>query len=317
MSLPTPVILTQTSSQTFLDGRPCFSPDGTTVLFMRSPINVTSKNPYQSSAGPSAFYQVSISQPGTEQEYLSAANGPLTRPDWSWAAGNNYIAFTPGGETSGDQVGLIKAKSNTEPGKVTMLQLKGYSGPMNISYPSWYPDGKHLAVTNYADNQLMKISDKGVWQSNLTDTNLVWSGMCSVNQQSSDNICMAAQPPSSSGYQENNNNIYTQDSTKPPALFSAAPPGVGRAAWWSPDGSWIAYEGSDGSGSYQVYLQEAGQDSSKAIVVTDSAFGIQHPKWSVDGNSIVYAVACQQAVPNNPTPWQIEMIDVSSYVNAS
>jgi len=66
-----------------------------------------------------------------------------------------------------------------------------------------------------------------------------------------------------------------------------------------------------------VYLQATDQDSSKAIIVTDSAFGIQHPKWSPDGNLIIYAVACQQAVPNNPTPWQIEMIDVSSYVNAS
>jgi len=55
-----------------------------------------------------------------------------------------------------------------------------------------------------------------------------------------------------------------------------------------------------------VYLQATDQDSSKAIIVTDSAFGIQYPKWSPDGNLIIYAVACQQAVPNNPTPWQKE-----------
>ena len=148
MSFPIPVQLTQTGHTQFLDGRPCFSPDGTTVLFMRQSLV------FNGGVGNSDFYQVPIASPGNEQLFFSAQNYSVTRPDWSWKPGNNCIAFTaidgsPNSVKPGQGFGLLEAISNTSAGNADYVQVSGVKGNMSLSYPSWYPDGKKSS-----DNQL-------------------------------------------------------------------------------------------------------------------------------------------------------------------
>jgi Tol biopolymer transport system component len=317
-TIPTPTILTQLTNPKFLDGRPCFSPDGTTVLFMRQPINA------QGRAGRSSLWQVPLASPGTGKAFHANSAYSLTRSDWSWANGNNSIAFTPtDGTRLSNTFGLLQVESNTKAGTVTLVSVAGHGGNMKLAYPSWCPGGRDLALTNYANNQLIKVNSKGVFAQTLTDTNQIWAGMCSVNQVDDSLFCMAAQAPAKSntlgapemqpGYKQKDNRIYTQDGKNAPQLFSASS-NIGRAPWWSPNGKYVAYEANGANGVYQIFIQASNQPASSALPVTNSTLPVQHAKWSPNGKILVLAVACEQPQKKKAVPWRIEAIDISAFV---
>lgn len=85
--LPLVPLTTPTASDPFIDARPAFSPDGKTVIFMRSPL--------ANQGEPSCFS--TVSSDGGEPVKVEPVRVPgdlsLTRPDWSWRRRSFQIAF--------------------------------------------------------------------------------------------------------------------------------------------------------------------------------------------------------------------------------
>jgi Tol biopolymer transport system component len=126
-----------------VDARPAFSPDGQTILFMRGP---------QPTGEPSSLYTISIH--GGEAQKLEPVDCPehlsLTRPDWSWRRHSFEIAFAgslPAKDGNREQSNIYLLDVAT---RACRLLLQGFPEANQVySYPSWYPRGKAVAVTNY------------------------------------------------------------------------------------------------------------------------------------------------------------------------
>src|SRR5262249_30473097 len=126
----------------------------------------------------------------------------------------------------------------------------------------------------------------------------VYAGMPSINQADGSSVAFAGQPFYGQKYNQNNNNVWTFDPAIPggaPKLFN---PGQGRAPWWSQDGSKIAFESDsqDGApGGYAIYVAPASGGGAKRL--TDPRWGAQHPKFSRNGEEIVFAL---RSSPDQP-----------------
>jgi hypothetical protein len=171
-----------TAEAGIVDGRPSYSPDGKPVLFMRGPAP---------EGEPSALYTIPANG-GTPQQLTPVAHPELvslTRPDWSWHRNFLQIAFSG----NGNSIYLID-----HPSGACELIKPGAKG-LILSYPSWYPDGQHLSVTNYdlgvspttgcspPDSRpyLLRLDLQGnttpLTDPNPNDPNAIWTGMSSVS----------------------------------------------------------------------------------------------------------------------------------------
>src|ERR1700744_1303662 len=107
-----------------MDYWPCFSPDGRTVLFSRSRDNGRTWSLY---TAPTA---------GGDAKLFATLPVSATRAAWS---SRDEIAFTGSGADHSDAVWLIKS-DGSDPHALPA------SASSHLLYPSWYPDGKSLAV---------------------------------------------------------------------------------------------------------------------------------------------------------------------------
>lgn len=240
--------------------RPVYSPDGKTLVFERTSQGQTLLYtcPADGSSAPVPFVQDVPS--GLKQQ---------TRPDWSRAAGDG-VAFS-----SGDGIWLTNPQ-----GEQTQL-LAGTAG---MIYPSWYPDAQSLAVmvTNDGSPYTAQIDRNGTLVQRLIPDNL-YGGMPSISQANSANLAFPGQP-TGTPYNQQNNKIYISTGPSNATLLDDS---QGRAPWWSPDGSLVAFESNRSGQGYAIYV--ASPDGSNLQQLTDPQYGAEHPKFSPDGKSIVLA----------------------------
>jgi Tol biopolymer transport system component len=221
-----------------------------------------------------------------------------TRPDWSWV--NGQIAFsgshqpTPGGA-------VLHGLFILSPDDKSLMHVPIEVDQPRIQYPSWCPDGHHVAVTNYANNQILLVDRALAPQPQpgrpLTNRAWIWAGMSSVNPLDTDEVCMAAQLPcceqgsndlgcrdcttdDQPGYDQDFNTIWIQSLGKKPYSIQVGPHGIGRAPWWSPHAGFIAFESNyqHMNQGYSIFVYRS-LDQSLTPVTPLSGWTCSHAKW--------------------------------------
>ena len=263
--LITPNFLLPSSTAT-CDYRCVVNAAGTAVIFERSVLKSAGD------FGDPQLYLLDLTQSGTtpssfiQDQYIEISD----RPDWCWRTGQ--VAFNFGPDI---WVGVVDSSGGN------FRSLGAQTARMN--YPTWFPDGKTLAVENYAastqpnpgpsyplpNTTTINSSTGVIFTPDLEGPDL-WAGMPSVNPVNPNLIAFAGQPVSGSTYNQDMNYIYVMDtsssegagrrsSSERLATGPFNPNYQGRAPWWSPDGKWVVFESNrpsqyEANGLYAIYL---------------------------------------------------------------
>jgi Tol biopolymer transport system component len=199
-----------------------FSPDGKTVLFSRMTDGMD-------------WTLMTVPAAGGRAKPFAPTTLPVgaTRASWSPRL-DGQIAFT--GITAGGaaQVWVIDADGRN----AHALTARGLSNQM--FYPSWYPDGKHLAVMNGAMLATQRIDLAGGAAETLTDRNRIFTGMPSVSPDGNW-IVFAGQENKGQPYNQLLNIIWLRSAAGELHTLEANPR-QGRAPTWSPDGKRVTFE---------------------------------------------------------------------------
>jgi Tol biopolymer transport system component len=292
--LITPNFLLPSSTAT-CDYRCVVNALGTAVIFERSVLKS------DGDFGSPQLYLLDLTQSGTTpSSFIGDQNIEISdRPDWCWRTGQ--VAFNFGPDI---WVGVVDSSGGN------FRSLGAQTASMN--YPTWFPNGKTLAVENYAassqpnpgpsyplPNTTTIDSSTGVPVTPDLEGLDLWAGMPSVNPVNPNLIVFAGQPVSGSTYNQDMNYIYLMDTSSsegPSPLESAAlgpgsfnPNYQGRAPWWSPDGKWVVFESNrpsqyEANGLYAIYLYEY-LGSGPAIQITSTVYNCNHAKWFPNGFS--------------------------------
>ncbi len=264
----------------YTDGRPCFSPDGDTILFER----------WISKTMPAQFFTVSLDNTfinGETYFYYSDTYGCM-RADWSWNAPDfaPAIAFTGISKDASNRIvsKIMLLTPGGKPNSAEQIPIQNYTESL-LSYPAWYPDGKFLLIADYTSHNLIKVSNKGVLVETITP-DLFMSGMGTVMASNSNIVAFAGQPRKIT-YNQNINQIWYQDGHQDPELLSSDKKGdIGRTPWFSPDGTHLTFEAKG-----QIYLKPVAMPFQhvKSTQVTNASRFAQHTKFSPDGKTLVWA----------------------------
>lgn len=263
----------------YTDGRPCFSPDGKTVLFERG---IPNKMVDQLFSVPLD----NTSKDGESCYYYSDSYG-CKRADWSWSSNQpDAIAFTA--IAKGTSTVMLLSPGGA-PNSAKKITTPGYQDAI-LSYPAWFADGKSLLLTNYSKYELLKyeLATNDIWT--LTPE-LFMAGMGSICPTNSNLFAFAGQPRKIT-YNQNINQIWIQDGFNDPELFSSDEKGaIGRAPWFSPDGTVMAFEAKGDNGRLQIFLKHIAipYQSLNAVQVSSAQLYAQHAKFSPDGKTLVWA----------------------------
>jgi dipeptidyl aminopeptidase/acylaminoacyl peptidase len=263
----TPRFLTTNSSGEDYDS--LFSPDGKLVLFSRT----TDGTDYKLMTVPAA---------GGEVKPFAQASLPVaaTRASWS-PRKNGQIAFTGIAADGSASVWVIDGDGrNAHP-----LSATGLSN--QIFYPSWYPDGKHLAVMDGIELVTKRIALGGGAAQVLTDHTKVLTGMPSVSPDGKW-IAFAGQANQGQPYNQLQNVIWLVSASGELHTLESNPQ-QGRAPTWSPDGKRVTFESDRGSpdGRYAIFMINA--DGSGLVQVSDYALNANHSVWSSDGRHMTFS----------------------------
>ncbi len=291
-----------TNDLNFVDGRPVFSPDGKSIVFMRQPNNGDAN-------ARAELYIVPIYGEKKAKLLFDGINPKTglpfnaTRPDYSLCRSHFEIAF----DAVSDGIWLLDVKTK----KVRQVLEPTIDGnTYTWSYPAWYPCGKFLSVTNYNTfekplyHELVKVNVNELNQFTPTTKNdEVWAGQSSVSMKKSKWITFAGQVPStqppspcdciggclSDGYAQNCNQIWFQKEGVAHPIDDLQ----GRAPWFSTDGKYIVFESNRNNPEkpdhYSLFIYSIKHKT--IMLVTPPALNVQHAKWSPHGNRIIFAVA--------------------------
>ena len=271
-------ILTQTDDKSYIDGRPCFDPSGTLVLFERSGGGLSFAE----------LWTVPLASPGTESTYYSSSEHDCFRPAWSWNPDQTerQIAFT------GLNYPVYTINADPNCFDEQKLNVHGHERA-NLSYPAWYPNSD-LLIANYSIHKLIKADLAGAFLGVLTNAEFS-SGMGTVNRADTDTIAYAGQRTRPGvHYNQDNNRIWLQNGSDQPQMVSPEGSGqIGRAPWFTPDGQYIGYENYDADNIYQVWIQELVPVNEplqvQPVQISVGATPSQHVKFSPDGSTAVWA----------------------------
>jgi Tol biopolymer transport system component len=209
---------------------------------------------------------------------------------------NALNGTSPDGKSS---VWIINADgTNARP-----LVLSGVSD--HVTYPSWYPDGEHLAVLDADENVIKRIDRKGGSAVRLTDPQQVLTGMPSVSPDGNW-IAFAGQKNVGQTYDQTKNSIWLLSATG--ELRTAEPsPRQGRTPAWSADDQWLTFESTRGSlnSRYSVFIMR--RDGTSLRQITAYELDANHPVWSPDGGRLVFSARH----PAHPNTTGIAITDVS------
>ncbi|MBC8754353.1 PD40 domain-containing protein [Kordia sp. YSTF-M3] len=278
-----PITQTGTNSKEhFVDGRPCFSPDGNTVLFERTGKGIPRAQ----------FWTVDI-QTNSENPYYKSDTYGCLRASWTWnpTTGLPQIAFTgiyPEGDNPTSRVMLLD--ENGADNSATHLTVPGYQDAQ-LSYPAWYPNEPALLMTNYSQLELLKVNIISLKSSVLTPNNY-WSGMGTLNRANPKIIAYAGQTKGSGAYHQKINKVLLQVGQNNPVVFSDPAKGtIGRTPWFSPDGNIMAFEAYSTQPKLQIFLKKVdlANPNTPIIHVKGPSSPAQHPKFSPDGSRLVWA----------------------------
>jgi hypothetical protein len=268
-SLPgiTPRFLTANTTGEDYDS--LFSPDGKTVLFSRT----TNGTDWQLMAVPAA---------GGEPKLFAQTTLPVaaTRASWSHRK-DGRIAFTGIAPDGAASVWVIDASG----GNAREVTAKGLSN--QIFYPSWYPDGEHLAVMDGLELVVKRIDLAGGTADVLTDHARVLTGMPSVSPDGQW-IVFAGQANKGQPYDQSQNVLWLVSATGGLRTLEANPE-HGRAPTWSPDGKRVTFESDRGSpdNRYAIFIIDA--DGTGLTQVTDYDLNANHSVWSADGRHMTFS----------------------------
>lgn len=245
---------------------PCVSPDGTTLVFNR----------IQDGNNLGLF---SVSTKGGEvQPFVSKKESvSLTRANWST---RNCIALTGLSKSKQSSLWLLDAKDY----KLRHVDVDGLSN--HHYYPSWYPDGVHLAVMDGGKKALQKVNVNTQKSILLTDSSVVYTGMPSVSPNGKW-VAFAGQKNTGKSYDEQLNSIWLLDENGEVSMLEQE--GFqGRTPAWSPDGEWIAFESNRGNsdGLYAIYVIK--KDGTSLRRITPYELNANHPVWVMNGKKIVF-----------------------------
>ena len=258
-----------TSDANAEDMWPCFSPDSRTLVFSRKTEGERTWN----------LFSVSLSD-GTPSPFLPSETPlPATRVNWSLS--RNVIAFNGRPPQGRFNLSVINANGSG----LHQLEFPGVSD--RISYPSWYPDGKSIAVVDFSRDQGSTIKridiEKGTIVT-LTDRNTHWAGVPRVSPDGN-LIVMGGQKREGQRYSQYQNQIWFLDRDGPRPLDSKR----GWAPFWSPDGKWITFASDRNSdrGLWAIFV--ASKDGSTVKQLTPHKLNAAHPTWSPHGKLIAFS----------------------------
>jgi Tol biopolymer transport system component len=210
----------------------------------------------------------------------SAIAVSATRANWS--SRHNLIAFTgvvPGNKNT---IWLVNA-DGTAP---RQLNVTGVSD--QVYYPSWYPDGSHLAVLDGRERVIKKVNRDALTAVTLTDPKEVFTGMPSVSPDGKW-IAFAGQKNVGQQYDQTKNSIWLlgEDRRVRPLEPSLA---QGRTPSWSPDGEWLTFESNRGSADPSLYAAFViARDGTGLRQITPYDLNANHPVWSPDGRRLAFS----------------------------
>lgn len=274
-----------TSSSEFRDYWVSFSDDGKSLLFSRATLDRW------------AWELRIISLNGGASRPFVQSSLPVSATRTNWSVSNRMIAFTGVTEDQNADVWLIKPDGSTP----RVISLDGLSN--STYYPSWYPDGKRLAVVDFEGDtgRIKRINLEARTVEVMTDPNEILAGMPSVSPKG-DSIAFAGQRNNGT-YDQTKNNIWLLDNK---GVLKQLDTQQGRAPSWSPDGEWIVFESNRGSqdGQYAVFIIHRTGGIVRRL--THYEFNANHPVFSPDGKFLAFSAR----VPESDKAWGIAIIDV-------
>jgi Tol biopolymer transport system component len=251
-----------------LDLWPCFSPDGSRILFSRR-VGETWE-----------LYLVPVV--GGAAVKLAASALPVAATRANWSRQSNVIAFT--GISSNDKyrAWLIK------PDGWGAQELEVAGLPDKVFYPSWYPGGNQIVVMDASNYSIERID----WQNKdvatrLTDPAKMYTGMPSVSPDGKW-IAFAGQPNKGQPYDQTKNSIWVLGASGEPRLVESRA-NQGRAPAWSPSGRRLLFESNRSSsrGLYAIFV--INRDGTGIAQLTEPALNADHPVWSPDGVHVAFS----------------------------
>lgn len=246
---------------------PCFSPDGNTVLFSRT------------TDDGKTWTLFVVPTSGGEAHRLAELPVSATRANWS--SHNNLIAFTGTAPDGTSTVWLINP-DGSQPRQITAAGLSD-----RVFYPSWYPDGKSLAVMEAPDNLIKRIDVRGGAAVTVTNREQILAGMPSVSPDGQW-IAFGGQKNIGQKYDQGKNSVWLVSNAGELRSLETSP-GQGRTPAWSPDGQWLAFESNRANPNqlYAVFI--INRNGTGLRQVTPYDLNANHPVWSPNQKRLVFS----------------------------
>lgn len=270
-----------TSGSGVTDWTVAFSPDGAELLFSRT----------DRRSGRSELKLVPTA--GGDVRPFTGSDLPVSASRMAWSGATGRVALT-GLDDDGASIWLLDRDGRGP----ELLSVDGLSN--RVFYPSWYPDGRSLALVDYEGGPggiIKRVDlDQGTVRA-LTSREDILAGKPAVSPDGRA-IAFAGQPNTGT-YAQSENRIWLLED----GALRELDPEQGRAPAWSPDGEWVVFESDRGSPNGHYALFVVPRAGGQALQLTSFDIHANHPAWSPDGSEIAFSAAADLR-----SPWRIAVV---------